>query len=246
VNTKLDSIQPVSVHVSRPIIEGKFEVLIQAENIMREETDAASSIYPDDEATKLVPPAYELLNSIGPDHYLYTIQILEIKQEIADLWSELCPFDEDKEITIPPTTPSSTARTPSTPNPASISSAASTDETESSSSQRLSSNSSYRTAQTTLSSKTPTKSDIREQGDQRQPFTLNEMIELDKFCQRRQESLKNGCAWVDLLWGFDALQRLFLEKYGWMPYIERMEKFETERERDTNFWMLWDFPTNLV
>ncbi|KAN0112467.1 hypothetical protein V8E51_005418 [Hyaloscypha variabilis] len=78
------------------------------------------------------------------------------------------------------------------------------------------------------------------------PFTIEQMIEKDEYCKKREHALEKGSGWLDLLWGFEGLQHQFKRNYRWEPDMERLENFEERRKINANFWILWDFPTKLV
>jgi hypothetical protein len=80
----------------------------------------------------------------------------------------------------------------------------------------------------------------------RRPFKLDEVIEIDNYCAKRKTGIARGQLWMDEFWGFESLQLLFIWKYGWKPDIERFEDFWLRRGDKTDFWLLWDYPTNLV
>lgn len=80
----------------------------------------------------------------------------------------------------------------------------------------------------------------------RRPFSLDEAIEIDNYCEKRKTGLNRGQQWMDKFWGFESLQMLFVWKYGWKPDVERFEAFWLRRQEQTDFWLLWDYPTNLV
>jgi hypothetical protein len=80
----------------------------------------------------------------------------------------------------------------------------------------------------------------------RRPFSLDEAIEIDNYCEKRKTGLRRGQLWMDQFWGFESLQMLFVWKYGWKPEVERFENFWVRRQEQTDFWLLWDYPTNLV
>jgi hypothetical protein len=80
----------------------------------------------------------------------------------------------------------------------------------------------------------------------RQPFSLGEAIEIDNYCEKRNTGLSRGQLWMDQFWGFESLQMLFVWKYGWKPEVQRFEDFWLRRQEQTDFWLLWDYPTNLV
>ncbi len=110
-----------------------------------------------------------------------------------------------------------------------------------SSNEELPSLASFPTAQTSSLHERET---IRQPG--RRAFSLDEAIEIDNYCEKRKSGLNRGQKWMDKFWGFESLQMLFIWKYGWKPDVERFEDFWLRRQEQTNFWLLWDYPTNLV
>ena len=80
----------------------------------------------------------------------------------------------------------------------------------------------------------------------RRPFSLDEAIEIDNYCEKRKTGLSRGQLWMDQFWGFESLQMLFVWKYGWKPEVQRFEDFWLRRQDQTDFWLLWDYPTNLI
>jgi hypothetical protein len=80
----------------------------------------------------------------------------------------------------------------------------------------------------------------------RRPFSLDEVIEIDNYCEKRKTGLSRGQLWMDQFWGFESLQMLFVWKYGWKPEVQRFEDFWLRRQEQTDFWLLWDYPTNLI
>jgi hypothetical protein len=80
----------------------------------------------------------------------------------------------------------------------------------------------------------------------RRPFSLDEAIEIDDYCGKRKAGIPRGQLWMEKFWGFESLLLLFDWKYGWKPDIERFEDFWLRREEQSDFWLLWDYPTNFI
>ena len=72
----------------------------------------------------------------------------------------------------------------------------------------------------------------------RRPFSLDEAIEIDNYCEKRKTGLSRGQLWMDQFWGFESLQMLFVWKYGWKPEVERFENFWVRKQEQTDFWLL--------
>ena len=72
----------------------------------------------------------------------------------------------------------------------------------------------------------------------RRPFSLDEAIEIDNYCEKRKTGLSRGQLWIDQFWGFESLQMLFVWKYGWKPEVERFENFWVRKQEQTDFWLL--------
>jgi hypothetical protein len=236
------SVKLISVAVSKPIIAEIRRLSIQSENVIPEGTDDdASSTYSEKIGKELTLSINLLSGFTDPSNNLSMAQTSEIQQEIANLWSTCCS-DETTEQSVFGTALSSPEESTSTSN---RNSTCSTEKMESASSRTISSNSPYLTA-LRIASQNADTSHKPQLAKQRRPFTLNEILELDLYCERRQDSLKRGHEWVELFWGFESAQKLFLWKYGWEPEIERIEEFWRKKEQDRNFWQLWDFPSNLI
>jgi hypothetical protein len=234
----------VSVPVSRPNIENTCQLSIKSENVIHEGTEDVSSIYSDDKAIGPAISADRIAEITDISSHVSIAQTQEIQPEIASLWLTSFSDNEVTEQLVSQRLPTIPEESTSMFNRSSISS---NDHAELSSSKTLSSHSSTLSAPITTSSNAEmsNKPEPTNQ-DQRRPFTLNEMIELDIYCERRQNSMKRGVEWMNLFWGFESAQRLFLWKYGWQPEIERMEEFWRKKEKDRDFWQLWDFPCNLI
>ncbi len=70
------------------------------------------------------------------------------------------------------------------------------------------------------------------------PFNIEQMIEIDEYCKKREHALEMGAGLLDLLWGFEGLQRQFKRNHHWEPDMERLKKFEESRKVNANFWIL--------
>jgi hypothetical protein len=98
---------------------------------------------------------------------------------------------------------------------------------------------SFPTQQTTPWPESPAKNG-------RSPFTLNHLIEIEESCKKRDFGLQMGLEWLEMFWDFETLQSWFKRRHGWEPGIGRFEDFEERRKQNVDFWIMWDYPTNLI